>query len=598
MYEWEHPPTDGPCASSQGTDASLTDGGCYVLLTNPPAISGFQGAQGVFNSAEIPAGPWRATVCDPTSIQSSPQCTLRDVVPANGNMEGYIDITAFLPNFNLCPGFGEITARSRSSSGINASLQDTTGAIPVNASICGSILVKKQDPAGNALPGATFTFSPDPLTRTTGSSSAVADGGTLDVADANNGYVCIDHVLFGSYDITETGVPAGYFGDTSTKTVGVTSASECKDRLDANGVPLGTTTVDATFTNNLGSILIKKLGRNADGTTSLLGGATFTVTPDPSVSSPGASKDVTDGGAGDQSAAAGVVCVDGVRNLGTGNDYTITEKTPPSGWFGDSSSVTQGVHSASTCAARLNADGTIKEASTTLALASAVGATNIKVASVAGMVAGQTVVIDTGLNQESGVISTVGTAGSGGTGVTLTAALSKAHASGVAVIASFAVATFTNVKGSLFIQKLAKNKNCTAASGPYPASCVNPPSSSSALFAGAKFTITPNPLTGTGSLDVTDQLTNDANSTGGLICIDNAVDVAGGYTITEAASNNTNYNEHPVVEDRGPLHLVCRHRSDDGRDYVQEGGRLYHHTGRPSCGPRCRPGVLWPPAEQ
>ena len=49
---------------------------------------------------------------------------------------------------------------------------------------------------------------------------------------------------------------------------------------------------------------------------------------------------------------------------------------------------------------------------TTLPAGSAAGATNIKVASVAGFTAGQTISVDTGASTESAVISTVGTAGS------------------------------------------------------------------------------------------------------------------------------------------------------------------------------------------
>ena len=48
---------------------------------------------------------------------------------------------------------------------------------------------------------------------------------------------------------------------------------------------------------------------------------------------------------------------------------------------------------------------------TTLPAGSAAGATNIKVASVAGFDAGQTIMIDTGANLETAVIATVGTAG-------------------------------------------------------------------------------------------------------------------------------------------------------------------------------------------
>ena len=51
------------------------------------------------------------------------------------------------------------------------------------------------------------------------------------------------------------------------------------------------------------------------------------------------------------------------------------------------------------------------QAATTLPAASAAGVTNIKVASVAGFDAGQTIMIDTGANLETAVIATVGTAG-------------------------------------------------------------------------------------------------------------------------------------------------------------------------------------------
>jgi hypothetical protein len=53
----------------------------------------------------------------------------------------------------------------------------------------------------------------------------------------------------------------------------------------------------------------------------------------------------------------------------------------------------------------------LTQTASTLAAASAAGATNIKVASVADFDAGQTIVIDTGANPETAVIATVGTAG-------------------------------------------------------------------------------------------------------------------------------------------------------------------------------------------
>jgi len=68
---------------------------------------------------------------------------------------------------------------------------------------------------------------------------------------------------------------------------------------------------------------------------------------------------------------------------------------------------------------------------TTLAAASAVGDTNVKVAAVTNLTAGQPFFVDTGQALEVGQIAAVGTAGATGTGVTLTAPLTMAHASGV-----------------------------------------------------------------------------------------------------------------------------------------------------------------------
>src|SRR4051795_3149957 len=68
---------------------------------------------------------------------------------------------------------------------------------------------------------------------------------------------------------------------------------------------------------------------------------------------------------------------------------------------------------------------------TTAAAASAAGDTNVKVAAVTNLIAGQPFMIDTGLSLEVGQIASVGTAGATGTGVTLTAPLKFAHASGV-----------------------------------------------------------------------------------------------------------------------------------------------------------------------
>jgi alpha-galactosidase len=67
---------------------------------------------------------------------------------------------------------------------------------------------------------------------------------------------------------------------------------------------------------------------------------------------------------------------------------------------------------------------------TTLAAASAAGDTNIKATSVTNIDPGDVLAIDTGDNTETVAVSSVGTAGATGTGLTVSPALTKAHASG------------------------------------------------------------------------------------------------------------------------------------------------------------------------
>ena len=80
---------------------------------------------------------------------------------------------------------------------------------------------------------------------------------------------------------------------------------------------------------------------------------------------------------------------------------------------------------------------------TTLSAAANAGDTNIKVGSVTGMVAGGTLTVDTGASAETVTITTVGTSGAGGTGVTFTPALASAHAQGVFVTVNGVPSTST-----------------------------------------------------------------------------------------------------------------------------------------------------------
>lgn len=79
-------------------------------------------------------------------------------------------------------------------------------------------------------------------------------------------------------------------------------------------------------------------------------------------------------------------------------------------------------------------EGAVSQPGTTLAAASAVGATNIKVAAIAGLIAGDSIHIGYLGRDETRALTTVGTSGSGGTGLSFAAALIYAHGSGERVV--------------------------------------------------------------------------------------------------------------------------------------------------------------------
>jgi PKD domain len=82
----------------------------------------------------------------------------------------------------------------------------------------------------------------------------------------------------------------------------------------------------------------------------------------------------------------------------------------------------------------VQAIGTAAKTATTLASAASAGDSNIKVASVANITAGEPIRLEAAGNaaQEFATVQTVGTAGATGTGVTLSAPLTSAHANGAA----------------------------------------------------------------------------------------------------------------------------------------------------------------------
>ncbi len=419
LYVWTcaTPSPTGTVCDPAGSGKA--NGNAYVATSSSTLLAAVN--FGVNDAAAVDCGGWACRHAD-GSVEST--------VDVNKFMEGGIDFNAL--GFQGC--LSTFLPHTRSSQTFTATLKDFA-LIPFNT-CTGSIIIRKNDPSGNLLAGAGYTISPNPSTGT--GTLVVNDGGTGDLADGNDGLVCIDGVPTGTYSITETKVPTGFIGDTSSKSVTVgslTANSTCAGRL------AGTVTPDATFTNKLGSILVKKL----DEFGNLLPGAgfTFDVNPFTGAATP---IEILDGATVDQADGNnGLLCIDNVR---TGT-YHLTETTVPAGFIGDTSTKTVTVSTATTCATRL-----------------------------------------------------AGTPSPD--------------------------ATFVNSQGSLLIKKVAKS----AAAG------------HAVLLGGASFTITPNPFTGTGSLTVTDNGTNDAfNTTAGLICIDNVRnDVT--YSIAESASP-ANYLKDP-----------------------------------------------------
>lgn len=105
-----------------------------------------------------------------------------------------------------------------------------------------------------------------------------------------------------------------------------------------------------------------------------------------------------------------------------------------------------------------------RTAQTTLSAASNAGDTNIKVASVTGMVAGNTLTVDaTGSNPETVTITTVGTAGVGGTGVTFTPALAFAHAQGAVVTVNGVPSTSTAAPNDIALSVMPAPTDATPA---------------------------------------------------------------------------------------------------------------------------------------
>lgn len=213
-----------------------------------------------------------------------------------------------------CPGvtFNAINMRSRASTSITSQVKDYVqpGAVSVPTS-CGALSIDKRDPAGNRLPGATFTISPNPIPLATGTLT-VTDGSAQDPDGAANGVINFANAPPATYTVTETGAPTGYVLDTTSKTTTVTTGN------------LSTVTV----TNRLGTASWQKLD-DITGQPVPAAGATFQLTPTGGAAATlGKTLTVVDNGTNDTDPATGALKVTG---LYTGT-YQLTETAPPDGY--------------------------------------------------------------------------------------------------------------------------------------------------------------------------------------------------------------------------------------------------------------------------
>lgn len=128
--------------------------------------------------------------------------------------------------------------------------------------------VKKVDESGNPLGGASFTFTPSPVTGT--GSLVVTDNGAGD-ADPASGIVLVDPARPGSYTVEETAAPAGYaLPRTRAQVVAATTPGATRtltfvDRL-LWAAPTVTKTVDARYDATYAWSIAKTVKNGSDGT--------------------------------------------------------------------------------------------------------------------------------------------------------------------------------------------------------------------------------------------------------------------------------------------------------------------------------------------
>jgi len=293
------------------------------------------------NTSDVAAGPWGSRL---------PNGDATTTIPAGGWFEASLDLDAlgFAPS---CPGFGQASAKSRSSDSLPAALMDIAGPFPIDLNTCGKITIIK-----NTVPDALQDFHYTTAVTTAGAAlsptsfdlddDALAAGGdnTLSTTRVYN------PVTPGVYTVTEDAVNGYATTINCSATTGSSGAQDGVNPRKANITVANLGEVTCTFTNTLqqGAIKITKTGKDkrCTGVGTPAGCASVGVR-----NLTGASFDIKKGGVlvsgGSVSTTNGVVCKDGL-NFGT--DYTVQETAAPTGYQADNTgAVSVTVATAGTC---------------------------------------------------------------------------------------------------------------------------------------------------------------------------------------------------------------------------------------------------------
>jgi hypothetical protein len=270
----------------------------------PVTLNGANSA-GSINTSAIPAG--EADGLGAHSVRTFGEAQLR--------------LSSIFPDPTICASFGSAYLKSRSSDSFTSALKDFIAPQPVNISNCGSISIHKQDDAGNALAGVSFSLYTNnaPLAAPRGAEDIVVSGKTC-TTDAS-GNCTISGVLAGNYWVVEGTPPAGY--EAAPDQAVTVTASE--------------TPVPLTFVNPRlrGAIAIVKQAKHKDtsGATSPNLVAGFTITGGPTTVSGTITTD-----------SSGNACVGGLLF----GSYTVTETVVPTGYQG-AAAQTAVVNSSGSC---------------------------------------------------------------------------------------------------------------------------------------------------------------------------------------------------------------------------------------------------------